>query len=82
MCRDRAYIFVALYSGIDPCLIRVFLLPRAVNQFDLNDIPDVLVQLAPTSALVRKRTERKGNVEQVFSHDKIYIKEIIEDPAF
>jgi len=48
----------------------------------LHGIPDVLVKLAPASVLVRNTQREKNNVEQVFSHDKVYVKEIIEDPTF
>lgn len=53
MSNNRLQIFVWLHRSLDTYPIRVFLLPRAMNDFDLNAVSDIVIKLAPVNALIR-----------------------------
>lgn len=67
-------------THINTYLVRIFSLPRAVDNLYLNKISDIFVELSPKNALDISNVD-PPSLRRI-SHYEIYIKEIIEEPAF
>lgn len=66
-------------THIDTYLVRIFPLPRAVDNLDLNKISGIFVKLSPKNALDIPNVD---SLLRPFSHNEIDIEKVIKEPAF
>lgn len=77
MRRDRLDVRMTSHSFINPYLIHLLFLPKAMHELDLDQIANIFIKLAPTSRLGEESAAKAMVLQK-----EIDIKEIIKQPTF
>ena len=81
MRRDRLDVRMPSHRLIDPDLVPVLFLPRAMHELDLDRLAHIVIELAPSFCIRSNPVRAPQANEMWFLQKEIDIKEIVEQPT-